>query len=225
MKTNNNTHNENRNGMAFIINYAAELMNNGATVTTAQKYGVILREIRKDNEYVCLCASDFAKAAAIAADLLTATDDEDMNAANAATAARKAAEAQKKTSNNSANTTTRRRSVVADYIAGTWDGIKNRTRRAANAARRFAIAAARVAWLVFNYILGSIIFIAFFASALGLFGLIVCGLSYITPHIIWLRVILLVPASAVVVGYVYFSSKIFVPAVGACFDKKTIFDE
>ena len=111
MKTNNNTHNENRNGMAFIINYAAELMNNGATVTTAQKYGVILREIRKDNEYVCLCASDFAKAAAIAADLLTATDDEDMNAANAATAARKAAEAQKKTSNNSAST----RNAVPDH--------------------------------------------------------------------------------------------------------------
>lgn len=55
--------------MAHVIAYAAELLNNGATVESMNKYGHQLREIRKGCEYVCLCAGDFAKAAAIAADI------------------------------------------------------------------------------------------------------------------------------------------------------------
>lgn len=69
MKTNNNTQNENKNGMQKIIVFAAELLNNGATVESVEKYGYQFREIKKDNFYICLCASDFAEAAAIAAEM------------------------------------------------------------------------------------------------------------------------------------------------------------
>lgn len=65
MKTNNNN-NETRNGMANLIKYAAELLTNGATVESTTKHGFEFREIRKGNEYVCLCLSDFAKAQEIA---------------------------------------------------------------------------------------------------------------------------------------------------------------
>lgn len=68
MRTNKNT-NENKNGMQKIILFAAELLNNGATVESVEKYGYQFREIKKDNFYICLCASDFAEAAAIAAEM------------------------------------------------------------------------------------------------------------------------------------------------------------
>lgn len=65
MKQNSNN-NETRNGMANVIKYAAGLLTNGATVESTTKHGFEFREIRKGNEYVCLCLSDFAKAQEIA---------------------------------------------------------------------------------------------------------------------------------------------------------------
>lgn len=136
MKTNNNnTRNENKNGMAAVINYAAELLNDGATVTSFEKFGYQFREIRTASGYVCLCASDFAKAAAIAAGL------EDNNS-EPATMSEQAEPTQGRAR--------RALAVIADYVAGTWDSIKTRSRKAWNrtkkAAARVALVSFRVLW-------------------------------------------------------------------------------
>lgn len=91
MKTNNN--NTQANGMENVIKYAAELLNAGATVTSFEKFGFMFREIRKGNNYVCLCASDFAKAAAIAAGLPVNNSSEEIENVSECTTVRRHATA------------------------------------------------------------------------------------------------------------------------------------
>lgn len=136
--TSNNTQsNNNANTMAFVINYAAQLLKSGATVETMSKYGHVFYEIRKANEYVCVCSSDFIEAVKIA----------NTNDSEPATMSEPAA-----VEPETQSSARRFASVVADYMAGTWDSIKTRSRKAwkkaAPTLSRFALRAFRVLWFV-----------------------------------------------------------------------------
>ena len=136
--TSNNTQsNNNANPMAFVINYAAQLLKSGATVETMIKYGYVFYEIRKANEYVCVCSSDFIEAVKIA----------NTNDSEPATMSEPAA-----VEPETQSSARRFASVVADYMAGTWDSIKTRSRKAwkkvAPILSRFALRAFRVLWFV-----------------------------------------------------------------------------
>lgn len=136
--TSNNTQsNNNANPITFVINYAAQLLKSGATVETMSKYGHVFYEIRKANEYVCVCSSDFIEAVKIA----------NTNDSEPATMSEPAA-----VEPETQSSARRFASVVADYMAGTWDSIKTRSRKAwkkaAPTLSRFALRAFRVLWFV-----------------------------------------------------------------------------
>lgn len=157
MRTNNNTQ---ANGMENVIKYAAELLNAGATVTSFEKFGFMFREIRQENNYVCLCASDFAKAAAIAAGMPVNNSDEEKERREEAANA-------ERTANRSAEFLAAFKARKAQAMKAT----KKAAQATAKAAGRVALRVFRVLW-----------FVAILAASVAtMFG---CGyaLGTVTPH-------------------------------------------
>lgn len=163
MKTNNN-HNESNtanNMMANVMNYAVGLLQQGASVETMSKCGRIFYEIRKGNNYVCLCTPDFIKAAEIA------------NAGDIDTTTPTPSESKSK-SDSEAKPARRFAAVVADYIAGTWlytikPAAVKFGRKAAHIITRAALFAFRLVW-----------FAAIFCASVGTMLATGYGLSF-TP--------------------------------------------
>lgn len=147
--------------MENVIKYAAELLNAGATVTSFEKFGFMFREIRKGNNYVCLCASDFAKAAAIAAGLpVNNSREETERREEAANADRIEAE----------HTTNRSAEFLAAFKAQAMKATKKVAQATAKAAVRVSLVVFRVLW-----------FASIIAATLGVMFLCASFLGDVVP--------------------------------------------
>ena len=95
--------------------------------------------------------------------------------------------------------------TLKDYAAGTWDGIRNRTRRAADKTRRAAATIAKAT----RRLLGVLLLVFGCLSTFALFVLILNVAADHVPFVLALRLLLVIPAAAVAFGYEYAYIKTF----------------